>query len=231
MGYRCVTCALLLAGGLPSVLGAGEVAVLRSGYRLEVEEHERDGVHLRLLMANGGWVSLPDTEILEIVPQDRPIPAKPLELAGIAEKSDSQDASTAEGAVLQEAIDRFSHEAGIPASLVRAVIWAESGFRQEARSAQGAVGLMQLMPETAAALGVDPNDQMGNLEGGTRYLRQLLERYAGGKDQLVRALAAYNAGPAQVTKFGGLPPFPETVSFVAKVLRRFIASQEPDAAP
>ena len=78
---------------------------------------------------------------------------------------------------------------------MRAVIWAESGFRQDAVSAKGAVGMMQLMPATATELGVDPGDMTGNLRGGTRYLRQLLERYSGGSGQLVKALAAYNAGP------------------------------------
>jgi len=117
---------------------------------------------------------------------------------------------------------------GVSADLVRAVIHAESGFRSDAVSPVGARGLMQLMPATAEAMGVsDVHDPRQNIDGGTRYLRILSDRF--GDDVLV--IAAYNAGPGNVRKFGGVPPFRETVDYVRKVrglregLRRARASR------
>jgi len=103
--------------------------------------------------------------------------------------------------------------------LVNSVIKAESGFNARAVSPKGAQGLMQLMPGTASQLGV-PNvfDPQANVEGGTKYLRELLERY---NFDLVKALAAYNAGPERVERFGGVPPFYETRAYVARVVRDF----------
>jgi len=99
------------------------------------------------------------------------------------------------------------------------VIKAESGFNAHAVSPKGAQGLMQLMPGTASQLGV-PNafDPQANVEGGTKYLRELLERY---NFDLVKALAAYNAGPQRVEQFGGVPPYYETRAYVARIVKDF----------
>jgi soluble lytic murein transglycosylase-like protein len=103
--------------------------------------------------------------------------------------------------------------------LVSSVIKAESGFNVRAVSPKGAQGLMQLMPDTASKLGVpDPFDPQANVEGGTRYLRELLERY---NFDLVKALAAYNAGPLRVEQYGGVPPYHETQAYVARVVKDF----------
>ena len=103
--------------------------------------------------------------------------------------------------------------------LVNSVIRAESGFKVHAVSPKGAQGLMQLMPGTASKLGV-PNafDPEANVDGGTRYLRELLERY---NFDLIKALAAYNAGPHRVEQYGGVPPYLETRKYVASIVRDF----------
>jgi soluble lytic murein transglycosylase-like protein len=104
-------------------------------------------------------------------------------------------------------------------ALLTAVVGQESGFRQRAISSAGAMGLMQLMPETARELGVrDPFDPAQNLDGGAKYLRGLIDRYHG---RLDLALAAYNAGPGAVDRYGGVPPYRETQSYVSNILASY----------
>jgi soluble lytic murein transglycosylase-like protein len=126
-------------------------------------------------------------------------------------KKASQYIKEYEGIIVQ-ASQRFK----VDPSLVKALIRAESDFDHRAVSNKGAQGLMQLMPETANAMEVaNPFSAEENIFGGTRYLSFLLERF---ESDEIRALAAYNAGPEAVESYGGVPPFPETESFVAKVL-------------
>ncbi len=100
-------------------------------------------------------------------------------------------------------------------ALLEAVAWTESRFDAHAVSPKGAIGVMQLMPETATTLGVDPREPGQNVRGGAAYLRAMLEEFDG---DLVLALAAYNAGPAAVHRYNGVPPFPETRAFIDSVL-------------
>jgi len=118
--------------------------------------------------------------------------------------------------------DRFIHQVakrhGLEPSLIRAVIKAESDFQEAAVSSKGAMGLMQLMPETAKDMNVsNPFDARQNIEGGVRYLDQLLRQFG----ELRLALAAYNAGPSTVVKHGGIPPFEETREFIIRVMKYY----------
>ena len=116
-------------------------------------------------------------------------------------------------------IREASQKWNVDESLIRAVIKQESGFDPKATSWCGAQGMMQLMPETAAGLGVkDAYDPQQNIMGGARYLRSLLDRFDG---NISKALAGYNAGPGAVEKAGGIPPYQETQNYVANVLDNY----------
>lgn len=110
---------------------------------------------------------------------------------------------------------------GLPANFVESVAKVESGMKANAVSPKGAIGVMQLMPGTAQALGADPTDTEQNIDAGARLLRELLIKYNG---DVVKALAAYNAGSGAVDKYQGLPPYPETQSYVDKVIRNYKAN-------
>jgi soluble lytic murein transglycosylase-like protein len=105
--------------------------------------------------------------------------------------------------------------------MIEAVIWQESRWHANAISPAGARGLAQLMPATARALGTDPDDPAANIEGGVRYLRQLVDGFGG---DIERALAAYNAGPGRVMRAGGVPAIPETRAYVTSIFQRLAAS-------
>lgn len=213
---RLLACLLLI-----SAVATAETVVLRNGFRLHAQQYEPGSQTMRLLLSNGGWVQVPAGDVLRV--------EHDVETATDTWQAEPVPTNSGNSASLVDEIDRFADLAGLPRDLVRAVVWAESGGRQDVVSSKGALGLMQLMPETAAELGVDPRDASENLEGGTRYLRQMLDRYEGDRDQLVKALAAYNSGPGRVEEFGGLPPYSETVAYVAKIVRRFLDTG-PDVA-
>jgi soluble lytic murein transglycosylase-like protein len=121
------------------------------------------------------------------------------------------------GVGIGDQIHAVAEQNGLSPKVVEAVAWRESRFNPRALSPKGAVGVMQLMPATARALGVDPHDTASNLEGGAAYLAQLLRAFNG---DLTLALAAYNAGPEAVQRYSGVPPFPETRAFVDAILNR-----------
>ncbi len=113
--------------------------------------------------------------------------------------------------MLEAAADKYN----VDPNLVKAIATAESDWDQNAVSNVGAIGVMQLMPETAAGLGVDPYDERENIEGGAKYIRQMLDTFDG---NVRKAVAAYNAGPGAVKRYGGVPPYSETQNYVGRVL-------------
>ena len=116
---------------------------------------------------------------------------------------------------VEDLIARTAYEYGVDPQLVKAIATAESDLNQDAISPVGAIGVMQLMPETAAGLGVDPYDTEENIAGGTKYLKQMLDTFDG---DVPLAVAAYNAGPGAVKRYGGIPPYSETKNYVGRVM-------------
>lgn len=196
--------AALLSFAVPSV--RAEYVVLRGGQRLSVTGYELSGENYRLQVA-GGMVIVPAEEVLSIEPEEVFIPNPPKPLVPAA--------TGPFGEFVAAAAARY----GVDAELITSVIAVESNFDPKAISRKNARGLMQLLPETAARLGVknifDPQE---NIDAGTRYLRELLQRY---KNDLPLALAAYNAGPERVEQYGRVPPYAETVSYVRRVKRHY----------
>ena len=144
-----------------------------------------------------------------------PVVAPPQDTSEVeAPKATSTRHKAVNPGLYKSVIEGLASKYDIPSKLLMSVVHSESGFNPNATSSAGAIGLMQLMPGTARDLGVDPTDPMQNLEGGTRYLKQQLDRFG----SVPLALAAYNAGPGAVKKYGGVPPFKETRDYVDKVM-------------
>ena len=202
------TC-LTLAGSLV----AKESICFNTGFCMEADSHtQADGVVK--LQTRGGTMEFPADQISEIsLLQEAPVPPPAAHNVAPA----ASVAEEAEGSVLRAAI-----EEGLEPDFVRSVARVESGLHQNAVSPKGALGVMQLMPATAAGLGVDPKSIDQNALGGAKFLRELLLRYRG---DAALALAAYNAGPGAVDKFGGVPPYRETRQYVVKVLREYARQQ------
>ena len=204
----CAVTAFCLAGSLGCL--ASETVYLTSGFTLTVDSHTRVG-DAYLLQLGIGTVQYPADQVREIVP----LPDAP---ATIIKQSQSTSAPSMPPPETKEILRTAAKNEGVDELFVRSVAKVESGLRQEAISRKGALGLMQLMPGTAYELGVDPKQADQNASGGARYLRSLLERY---DYNPVLALAAYNAGPAAVKKYGGIPPYYETRTYVVRVLKEY----------
>jgi Transglycosylase SLT domain len=198
---RLLLCCSLLVAAAPA--GRAEYIVLRSGQRLNVNGYQLLGDKYRLRVA-GGTVDVAAEDVLRIEPEELFTPSKP-----------AADLN----APYHELIEAASANYKVDADLITSVIAVESNFEPKAISRRNAQGLMQLLPETAARLGVkDVFDPGQNIDAGTRYLSELLQRY---HNDLVLALAAYNAGPETISKFGNVPPYPETISYVRRVKQAY----------
>jgi soluble lytic murein transglycosylase-like protein len=196
---------LLLSGSA----WAGEYAVFTTGGRLRVDRHEVQNE--KMVLYSGGGSTEVAGNLIERFEQEDYVPPAPATPA-------ANSAPQAPVPTPQALADAAAEKYGLPKSLVRSIMAAESGFRPEAASKKGAIGLMQLMPGTAKTLGADPTDLRQNVDAGARYLRDLLEKYNYG---LYHALAAYNAGPGTVDKYHGVPPYAETLTYIQRVLRDF----------
>ncbi len=202
---------------------AADSAVLRNGFSIRYERRQVIGTITRLYVDgdNSSFVDVPTEEIDHFE-------ASPVEAAALQPRKDGPTShlplqasaqNIGQPLDLNEVVRAASGTYRLDPDLVNSVIRAESGFNVRAVSPKGAQGLMQLMPHTASELGVhNAFDPQANVEGGTRYLRELLERY---DFDLIKALAAYNAGPQRVEQYGGVPPYYETKAYVARIVRDF----------
>lgn len=218
---RTFVIALAAAALLPVTVRAQEryLVTLRSGFSMEASRLEERGNQLVLGLGEGEILfAVSEVATVTVLPSPEPAPAAAPEAPAAVPTPDIE-------ALIRGASERH----GIPEAFVRSVAEAESALRPDAVSPKGAQGVMQLMPDTARALGVDPYDPAENIEGGAKLLRELLLRYQNDPDQVRRALAAYNAGQGAVKKYNGVPPYRETQQYVERVLRRY--SQKTQAAP
>lgn len=207
---------------------AADLAVLRNGNTIRHVRREVVGAVTRLYLSDSasGYIEIPTDQIEHFEKDTAPAPPKSQPTSQPAVGSIARSfaappkrtaALTRQG--LNDVINGAGERHQIDPDFINSVIRAESGFHQNAVSKKGAQGLMQLMPGTASQLGVnnafDPN---ANVEGGTKYLRELLEKY---NYDVPKALAAYNAGPKRVDQYHGIPPYYDTQAYIARIIRDF----------
>lgn len=210
--------AALLAVALLSVAPAArgaELITLTNGYAMRCDHHAQVEGHVRLYLNAGqdNYIDFPARDIAAV--ERAPDPPAPQAAAKPAAKSSASLTS----ADLNEMLSAAGREHNVDEDLLASVVKAESGGNAHAVSRAGAQGLMQLMPHTAAALGVEDSFQPDqNVRGGSAYLDALLTRYG---NNMALALAAYNAGPQAVDRYHGIPPYYETRVYVARVIHEF----------
>jgi len=210
--HGLVAAAMLLA--FAPLARAAQRITLANGREIDCIRTEPQGDKLRLYLAPENYLEVPASSVVKIETVPDPPAPKPIVSETPAQPS-AQPSSTG----LEELLAHAGAQHNIDSELLASVVHAESGGQVKAVSRTGARGLMQLMPGTAAELGVKDSFAPGqNVEGGTRYLDALLTRY---HDNIALALAAYNAGPAAVDRCHGIPPFHETRAYVARVIREF----------
>jgi hypothetical protein len=230
--------------GLSTGVFASDLAILHNGFSIRHERREVRGNMTRLYTgpSDVSYVDVASSDIEHFEKDDSPVPtASPIAensaaSAGTSVATTGTAASSLKAAQpvnLDQVVKDASGKHSIDPDFINSVIHAESGFNTRAVSPKGAQGLMQLMPGTASNLGVNNAfDATANVDGGTRYLRSLLEKY---KYDVPKALAAYNAGPHRVDQYHGVPPYLETRAYVARIIREYnkkkLAEQKAAAAP
>jgi soluble lytic murein transglycosylase-like protein len=203
---------------------AGEYIVLANGFRIHAASHTLAGAVLRIQTADGA-IEIPAGSVKGFEQEDYVAPAVSAALAAQKAPFEAPKAALSP----QELITKAAQEAGLPPEIVHSVARAESGYHTDAVSPKGAIGLMQLMPATAAELNANPYDPSQNAEAGARYLRDLLVKYQSDPHQVTKAIAAYNAGPGAVDKYNGIPPYRETIEYVQRVLAEYTQLQRQNA--
>lgn len=191
---------------------SAELIFFAGNRSMSVAGHRFEGDRIIVALRGGGDMTFDRGAVVGIAPDEVPDP-EPVTIAdggGPVEPGGQLVGKTAYDPLIAQA----SSQHRLDARLVKAVIQVESSFEPRARSPRGAMGLMQLMPATAREYKArNPYDPQSNIEAGSKHLRALLDKF-----ELPLALAAYNAGEATVRRFGGIPPFPETQAYVAKIL-------------
>jgi soluble lytic murein transglycosylase-like protein len=203
---------VLAAATAGTPVARADYAVLRSGLRLHITGYEAEGDRVRLTV-QGGAVEVAASDLVSVEPEEtfQPLPTPAPASAG----------------PYGELIRAAAAKHGLDQTLITRLIAAESNFNPKAVSRKRALGLMQLLPQTAAQYSVaNVFDPAENIEGGTHYLKDLLEKYRG---NLPLALAAYNAGPDMVERYGGIPPFRETQDYVKRITSELVKMATPPA--
>ena len=237
---RPLTIGAVLVLAQLSVFGA-EIANLRNGFTIRFERKEQNGKSTRLYTDTGyldiasDQIQSFETEEIPVAPQppavappalvSKPLPttASQTTLAAAAASTSPLPKAAAQNIDLDEVVREASSKNRLDPDFVSSVIKAESNFKTRAVSKKGALGLMQLMPSTAAQLGVaDPFDPRANVEAGTAHLSALLDLY---NNDPIKALAAYNAGAHRVKQYNGVPPYRETRAYINKIVRDFNAKK------
>jgi soluble lytic murein transglycosylase-like protein len=213
------TFAIASLAGLAPAAQAGELVTLRNGFEMRCHHHAEVEGHVRLFLTTSedNYVEFGPDDISGVEQvADPPPPPEAAETAVPVVTSHDAKLSAED---LREMLVKAGHEHNLDVDLLASLVKAESGGNAHAVSRTGARGLMQLMPATAADLGVEDSfEPEQNVRGGTAYLDMLLTRY---HDNVALALAAYNAGPAAVDKYHGIPPYFETRAYVARVIHEF----------
>ena len=215
--------AVAMLASLAPMARAAEHITLANGFELDCVRREVVGDKIRLYFAGSdqNYMDVAASAVVRVETIPDPPPAKVAMDPPIANSAmdGARSVSQPTAAQLKELLTRAGAQHNIDAELLASLVHAESAGQVRAISRTGAKGLMQLMPGTAVVLGVkDAFAADQNVEGGTKYLDQLLTRY---HDNIALALAAYNAGPGAVDKYHGIPPFRETRAYVARVIREF----------
>ena len=201
--------ACVVSGALPA---SAELVTFSTGRTMSIREHRVDGPSMVFTLRGGGEMVVDAALVSGIGPDEVPYP-EPLADGPAPASAPLPSGALAVHGTFDPIITRLSAEKGVDAAIVRAVIQVESGYQPRARSRKGAVGLMQVMPATGRRYGItNLYDPSANIRAGVTHLKMLLDRFP-----LSLALAAYNAGEGTVERFAGIPPYPETLDYVARI--------------
>lgn len=210
---RLRSIALIFSLLLVPALADADIVRLSNGRTMNVEFCRFEGEIVILIMRGGGEIRAAKDLVADILPDEVPF-ARTVALEALAE-SQAAAAPKLSPTSLRQLVDRVAARVGLDAKLAHAVVRTESNYEPLAVSRKGAMGLMQLMPVLVRMYEIrDPFDPEANLEAGMRHLRRLLSRYP----DVRRALAAYNAGEGAVSRYGGVPPYRETQSYVQRIM-------------